>query len=148
MQQSSMTFFRGGSSNTDTNRFGGGGGRVLFRFLALAIDLLQHVVHRRTLNSTGGVITVCVESLLQDLVEINTQFLSHCKQCFFIYLSIAVGTATTDRPPHRSVRAELPHTAKTRTGSVRGACTHFRCGAPTLDIDESRRIGIKSPRSR
>ncbi len=85
-----MTFFRGGSSNTDTNRFGGGGGRVLFRFLALAIDLLQHVVHRRTLNLTGGVITVCVESLLQNLIENNTQFLSHCKQCFFIYLSIAV----------------------------------------------------------
>ena len=26
---------------------------------------------------------------------------------------IAVGTAITDRPPHRSVRAELPHTAPT-----------------------------------
>ncbi len=37
-------------------------------------------------------------------------------------MEIAVGTAITGRPPHRSVRAELPHTA------------------PTLDIDESRRI--------
>src|SRR5665213_1802462 len=27
--------------------------------------------------------------------------------------SIAVGTVITDRPPHRSVRAELPHTAPT-----------------------------------
>ena len=26
---------------------------------------------------------------------------------------IAVGTAIADRPPHRSVRAELPHTALT-----------------------------------
>jgi hypothetical protein len=25
--------------------------------------------------------------------------------------TVAVGTAITDRPPHRSVRAELPHTA-------------------------------------
>ena len=25
--------------------------------------------------------------------------------------SVAVGTAVTCRPPHRSVRAELPHTA-------------------------------------
>jgi hypothetical protein len=25
--------------------------------------------------------------------------------------AVAVGTAITDRPPHRSVRAELPHTA-------------------------------------
>ena len=27
--------------------------------------------------------------------------------------SIAVGTPITERPPHRSVRAELPHTAPT-----------------------------------
>ena len=26
-------------------------------------------------------------------------------------VSVAVGTAIADRPPHRSVRAELPHTA-------------------------------------
>jgi hypothetical protein len=28
-------------------------------------------------------------------------------------LLFAVGTAITDRPPHRSVRAEFPHTAPT-----------------------------------
>lgn len=27
--------------------------------------------------------------------------------------TVAVGTAIADRPPHRSVRAELPHTATT-----------------------------------
>jgi hypothetical protein len=30
--------------------------------------------------------------------------------------SVAVGTAIAGRPPHRSVRAELPHTAPTSDG--------------------------------
>ena len=34
---------------------------------------------------------------------------------------IAVGTAITDRPPHRSVRAELPHTALTLDGDEQTA---------------------------
>lgn len=38
------------------------------------------------------------------------------KRMFFLSLSlvsptVAVGTEVTPRPPHRSVRAELPHTA-------------------------------------
>ena len=32
---------------------------------------------------------------------------------------VAVGTIIADRPPHRSVRAELPHTAPTLDGSVK-----------------------------
>ena len=31
----------------------------------------------------------------------------------------AVGTVIADRPPHRSVRAELPHTAPTSVGGVK-----------------------------
>lgn len=31
--------------------------------------------------------------------------------CVDICLPVAVGTEVTPRPPHRSVRAELPHTA-------------------------------------
>ena len=31
----------------------------------------------------------------------------------FTFIGIAVGTVIADRPPHRSVRAELPHTAPT-----------------------------------
>jgi hypothetical protein len=30
-----------------------------------------------------------------------------------VVISVAVGTVIADRPPHRSVRAELPHTAPT-----------------------------------
>ena len=33
--------------------------------------------------------------------------------CDYKSMTIAVGTAIAGRPPHRSVRAELPHTALT-----------------------------------
>ena len=35
------------------------------------------------------------------------------------FVAIAVGTAIADRPPHRSVLAELPHTAPTVDVDVR-----------------------------
>jgi hypothetical protein len=38
-------------------------------------------------------------------------------------MSIAVGTVIADRPPHRSVRAELLHTALTGNGNRKG--NHF-----------------------
>ena len=31
----------------------------------------------------------------------------------YVQVGVAVGTAIADRPPHRSVRAALPHTAPT-----------------------------------
>ena len=55
---------------------------------------------------------LCPTLLIRGRIEIEESS-SH-----FIYLglvkeTIAVGTAIADRPPHRSVRAALPHTALT-----------------------------------
>src|ERR1017187_9550025 len=49
-----------------------------------------------------------MESLL-----LSCKALSSSTTCRFIPAHVAVGTAIADRPPHRSVRAALPHTALT-----------------------------------
>src|ERR1017187_7291563 len=54
-----------------------------------------------------------MESLL-----LSCKALSSSTTCRFIPAHVAVGTAIADRPPHRSVRAALPHTALTLDDGV------------------------------
>src|SRR4051794_37062121 len=63
------------------------------------LRLTPRGVNRKTQGQDG------VRSLL------SCRALSSPTTCRFSPAHVAVGTILTNRPPHRSVRAELPHTA-------------------------------------
>jgi hypothetical protein len=60
---------------------------------------------------------VTVVPVIVKMVCTNEKIFLTTETIFPVYekmvSGVAVGTALTDRPPHRSVRAELPHTAPT-----------------------------------
>jgi hypothetical protein len=60
-----------------------------------------------------------------NLVSYNTPLngAPYLSQGFNLSLQVAVGTPIAERPPHRSVRAALPHTAPTLGVWRRSGCT-------------------------
>src|ERR1017187_8642292 len=65
--------------------------------------------------SDTAILSGCRKTLSSDAIWANAQ----------IRVRVAVGTAIADRPPHRSVRAGLPHTAPPLDTSVK---TNIRVG--------------------
>jgi hypothetical protein len=72
-----------------------------------------HLVRSTPRSRLGDIFLWCLVDHLSLVEPIRTSLCRCAASPMVVTSSVAVGTPIAGRPPHRSVRAELPHTAPT-----------------------------------